>query len=116
MPQYICQAGCFWRGRLWEPGQSVVVSTEEVRLPENTMVTGKCWRAEADAPATVKPPVAVPPGAIIDAEPTNTSEGEGTNLRAVMVDLCLKNGIEFKKNASLKMLREALAERGIIVN
>jgi hypothetical protein len=43
-------------------------------------------------------------------------EGEGTNLRAVMIDLCQKNGIEFHKNASLAWLRKALAERSIVVN
>jgi hypothetical protein len=119
---FVCAKRCFWRGRLWEPGDTVEISADEAGLTANCMVSGVCWR-KLDAPGSVAkaPNAGDAPAPVGDLDPEvegplGPAEGEGTNLRAVMLDLCLKHGIKVAKNAGLEVLRSRLADNGIQVN
>jgi hypothetical protein len=107
--KFICKNRNYFADRLWQPGDTADFGPQDAGAPSVVAHFSLAEADPAEAPAVVVPVVeAVAVDAVEEAEHSSAKD----NLKA----LCLRNGIKVVARTTMAQMREALAEKGVVVN
>ena len=108
--KFICKRRNYFADRLWQPGDTADFGPQAAGAPSVVAHFSLAEADTAEAPAVVVPVVeAVAVDAVEEAEEHSSAKD---NLKA----LCLRNGIKVVVRTTMAQMREALAEKGVVVN
>jgi hypothetical protein len=108
---YICIRKCFFSGRLWQPGDTADFGSQDAGAP--SVVAHFAVRGGiAGAPGATEQPVVEGEEATTPASESADNSSAKENLKA----LCLRSGIKVVARTTMAQMREALAEKGVVVN
>jgi hypothetical protein len=108
---YICIRKCFFSGRLWQPGDTANFGPQDAGSPSVVAHFAVCG-GMASVPVATEQPVVEGEEVVTPAAESADNSSAKENLKA----LCLRNGIKVVARTTMAQMREALAEKGVVVN
>ena len=108
---YTCIRKCFFSGRLWQPGDTADFGTQDAGSPSVVSHFAVCGEV-ASVPVTADAVVVEGEEGMTPAAESADNSSSKENLKA----LCLRNGIKVVARTTMVQMREALAEKGVVVN
>jgi hypothetical protein len=108
---YTCIRKCFFSGRLWQPGDTANFGPQDAGSPSVVAHFAVCGEA-ASVPVAAK----IPPVEGEEGTPPATESADNSSAKENLKALCLRNGIKVVARTTMVQMREALAEKGVVVN